>query len=154
MKNTITKSQKADLKVDNYTNFLELLFLKYGDKPFNYKEAFPIVSEMKISFAYTTCAVKAGILERLDKGTYKFIKVPTKAIGRKLYLKTLSLSKKANRRRSKLVDPISVVKLVSEKKVKLPTTSTRNDNAIRDAINVLKNAGYKIMKPISEYVEI
>ena len=119
-----------------YFNALEYLFNKHGYKKFYSADFNDAVKRFRVNGAFGSFAAKTPLITRTQKGVYQFVQQPTMKHAEKMLELTRSYSKKGD-----AVPPP-------------PHSYPATGISIEGAIKILKENGYKVMKPITEYQEV
>ena len=157
------KSRRA-LASGRYFNFMEELYGTYQLKPFDSAEAKKIAKKWSLNTGVLTYMKAIGLAKiGPKKGQFCFLKEPVKADAFSLLSHMAIISKeykRDQREREKELkniappNPTDGRRLIPLAEYQKKVKATAKDDKVSWAISILKDAGYKVMKPITQFEEI
>lgn len=126
--------------IESQQMFSQLIRM-FGSKPFLYAEAKGIVNDNSKT-VYLSLAARSGVVTKLGRGKYQ---IPVNSVPENM---ARIIQKYGNKLSAKSHRKVKKSSLPSQPKTELHVPS------VETCISVLKSNGYKVMKPVAEYVEV
>lgn len=121
-----------------YYNALDALYAKFKFATFIAEDIKEVSTRFKLSSLFSRAAIDVGVITRVGRGVYKFVRIPTPPDG------------------ALVLDRANMISVVVKKKDNLPLHIPPLETGVlwdtESAIAHLKALGYKISKPVQQVI--